>query len=249
MAPRAAASVPRRTHREYGKWPPERVVAWAESVGVHVGELAQRLMSRRTHPEKGYRACLGVIRLADRFGRERVDAACARAVSIGSPTFKTLQAILKNGLDRTPLFEPPPRTALEHDNIRGPSYFDNEVDNAQRGNGPEAAPHEVARWQRCRVRWRRLHPRVSSRTRATVGGYVPTLFSDRTTPAILCTDGAAAAVRLGAFGAAGSRFFFGVGVRFVPLFATGLPSLLDQWLDATGCVCSGKGASQAKRRA
>jgi transposase len=133
------------THREYGKWPPERVVAWAESVGAHVGELAQRLMSRRTHPETGYRACLGVIRLADQFGRERVDAACARAVSIGSPTFKTVQAILKNGLDRTPLFEPPPRTALEHDNIRGPSYFDKEVENAQRGNDPEAAQHEAAR--------------------------------------------------------------------------------------------------------
>jgi transposase len=134
-----------RTHREYGKWPPERVVAWAESVGAHVGALAQALMSRRTHPESGYRACLGVIRLADRFGRERVDAACARAVSIGSPTFKTVQAILKNSLDRAPLLEPPPRSAIEHDNIRGPSYFDKEEENAQRGNDPEAGQHEAAR--------------------------------------------------------------------------------------------------------
>ncbi|HTQ43229.1 MAG TPA: IS21 family transposase [Polyangiaceae bacterium] len=115
-----------RTHRDYGKWPPDRVIAWAESVGAHVGDLARALMSRRTHPETGYRACLGVIRLADRFSRDRVDAACARALSIGSPSFKTVQAILKNGLDRTPLFEAPPRTALDHDNIRGPSYFDKE---------------------------------------------------------------------------------------------------------------------------
>ncbi|HLK37084.1 MAG TPA: hypothetical protein VKU41_10070 [Polyangiaceae bacterium] len=33
------------------------------TVGAHVGELARALMSRRTHPETGYRACLGVIRL------------------------------------------------------------------------------------------------------------------------------------------------------------------------------------------
>jgi transposase len=135
-----------RTHREYGKWPPERVIAWGQSVGVHVGELASALMSRRTHPETGYRACLGVIRLADRFGRDRVDAACARALAIGSPTFKSVHAILKSGLDRTPLFDTPPRTAIEHDNIRGPSYFDKEEDkNAQRGNDPEAHSHEAAR--------------------------------------------------------------------------------------------------------
>jgi transposase len=133
-----------RAHREYGKWPPERVVAWADSVGAHVGELASAIMSRRTHPETGYRACLGVIRLADRYGRERVDAACARAVSIGSPSFKTVQSILKSGLDRAPLFEPPPRAAIDHDNIRGASYFDKEEENAQRRNDPEAHRHEAA---------------------------------------------------------------------------------------------------------
>jgi DNA-binding transcriptional LysR family regulator len=74
-------------------------------------------MSRRTHPETGYRACLGVIRLADRYGRERVDAACAHAVSIGSPSFKTVQSILKSGLDRAPLFEPPPRATIDHDMV------------------------------------------------------------------------------------------------------------------------------------
>jgi len=135
-----------RTHREYGKWPPERVIAWGESVGAHVGELAQALMSRRTHPETGYRACLGVIRLADRFGRDRVDAACARALAIGSPSFKSVQAILKNGLDRTPLFDPPPRSVIEHDNIRGPSYFDKEEEkNAQRGDDSKTHPHEADR--------------------------------------------------------------------------------------------------------
>jgi transposase len=134
-----------RAHREYGKWPPERVVAWADSIGGHVGTLASAIMSRRTHPETGYRACLGVIRLADRYGRERVDAACARAVSIGSPSFKTVKSILKSGLDRAPLFEPPARTAIDHDNIRGASYFDKEEESAQRRNDPEAHRPEAAR--------------------------------------------------------------------------------------------------------
>ena len=134
--PKGAASIVDehrpRAHREYGKWPPERVVSWAASIGGHVGEVAAAIMGRRTHPETGYRACLGVIRLADRYGRERVDAACARAMSIGSPSFKSVQAILKSGLDRAPLAEPPARDAIDHDNIRGASYFDKEEDSAQR---------------------------------------------------------------------------------------------------------------------
>jgi transposase len=132
-----------RAHREYGKWPPERIVAWAESIGGHVGELAGAIMSRRTHPETGYRACLGVIRLADRYGRERVDAACARANSIGSPSFKTVQSILKSGLDRAPVFEPPSRAVIDHDNIRGASYFDKEEESAERRDNPEAHRHEA----------------------------------------------------------------------------------------------------------
>ncbi|AGP35495.1 ATP-binding protein [Sorangium cellulosum] len=102
-----------RAHRDYGKWPPERVVAWAETIGPNVGELARAVMRHRTHPETGYRTCLGVIRLADKYGRERVDAACARALRIGSPTAKSVTAILRNGLDRAPLVEPPPRGALQ----------------------------------------------------------------------------------------------------------------------------------------
>ncbi|MFI5299366.1 MAG: IS21 family transposase [Polyangiales bacterium] len=133
-----------RAHRDYSKWPPERVGAWAESVGPNVGALASALMRRRTHPETGYRACLGVIRLADRYGRDRVDAACARALHIGSPGFKCVQAILKNGLDRTPLTEPQPRAAIDHDNIRGASYFDKEDESDQRRNGPEAHRSEAA---------------------------------------------------------------------------------------------------------
>ena len=134
-----------RAHREYGKWPPERVVAWAESIGPRVGELAAAIMSRRTHPETGYRACLGVIRLADRFGHERVDAACARAVSIGSPSFKSVQAILKSGLDRAPLTEAPARPPIDHDNIRGGSYFDKEEDGDQRRDDSKAHRHEASR--------------------------------------------------------------------------------------------------------
>src|SRR5262249_46148911 len=104
-----------RAHREYGKWPPERITAWAATVGPPVAEFARVLFARRTHPETGYRSCLGVIRMAERYGPARVDAACARAIQIRSTTAKTVHAILQNGLDRAPLVEDSARPHLDHE--------------------------------------------------------------------------------------------------------------------------------------
>lgn len=135
-----------RAHRDYGRWPPERMVAWAESVGPRVGEVATAIMRHRTHPETGYRACLGLIRLGDRYGRERVELACARALAIGSPSFKSVAAILKNGLDRMPPIETSARAPIAHEHIRGASYFDKKEDDGDPGrDDSEAHRHEDAR--------------------------------------------------------------------------------------------------------
>lgn len=135
-----------RAHREYGKWPPERVLSWAESVGSHVGELARAILARRTHPETGYRACLGVIRLADRFGRERLDVACGRAVKLESPTYKTVAAMLSKGLDLAPLPDSPRQASVTaHENIRGASYFDKEETVAERTDDSKDDGHETRR--------------------------------------------------------------------------------------------------------
>ena len=48
------------------------------------------------------RAAQGVIRLGDQFGAPRLEAACARALNFGSPTYRTVKQILKDGLDRQP---------------------------------------------------------------------------------------------------------------------------------------------------
>lgn len=69
----------------------------------------------------GYRSCLGLLNLAKRFGRERLEAACQRALQLGSPNRRSVVSLLEQRLDRLPLPEPtvaqPP---LFHENIRGP---------------------------------------------------------------------------------------------------------------------------------
>ena len=54
-------------------------------------------MRERRHPEQGYRSCLGVMRLAKTFGRDRLEAACERAVNINARSYSSLHSILTTG--------------------------------------------------------------------------------------------------------------------------------------------------------
>ena len=75
-------------------------------------------MRDRKHPEQGYRTCLGVIRLADKFGAARLDAACRRALEINARSYSSLQSILKNGLESKPRTRATEEPAITHPNIR-----------------------------------------------------------------------------------------------------------------------------------
>lgn len=80
----------------------------------------------------GYRACLGVLALARKYGRERLEAACAHAVRIGALRRKSVASILQAGLDQQPSMitdgPRPPGRQTEwplplHENVRGPKYY------------------------------------------------------------------------------------------------------------------------------
>jgi transposase len=113
-----------RAHREWGNWPPERLVGWAAQTGPKTAEVVAAILGNRTHPETGRRACLGLMRMGERYGAERLEAACARALAINNPRYKSVEAILKSGLDKVPLTEATEASPIPHDNIRGGEYFD-----------------------------------------------------------------------------------------------------------------------------
>ena len=115
-----------QAHREWGSWPPERLVSWAAQTGPKTAELVAVILEHRTHPETGRRACLGLMRLGERYGAARVEAACGRALEIGSPRYKTVEALLRTGLDRARPEEEVESKSVVHENIRGGTYFDRE---------------------------------------------------------------------------------------------------------------------------
>ncbi len=110
------------SHRRYRDWTHERIRREAEAVGPDVAVLVDVILRSRPHPEQGFRSCIGILRLVKRYGAERVDAACARALVLGTRSYSSVAAILKNRREHTPAAtaEPP---LLIHENIRGPGYY------------------------------------------------------------------------------------------------------------------------------
>src|ERR1019366_1497760 len=88
-----------KSHRDYGAWPPSRVVSGAETIGPSAAALVTHILESYPHPEDGYRKCMALIRTSKKYGAARVDAACRRALAIGSPNRKSVEMILKKGLE------------------------------------------------------------------------------------------------------------------------------------------------------
>jgi transposase len=113
-------------HQHHREWSPSRLLAWAETVGPQTAALVAAILTSRPHPEQGYRACLGILRLARRDGAMRLEAACARALAVGARSYRHVDAILKHGLDRCPLPDAGPAPTARpvvHDQLRGPTYY------------------------------------------------------------------------------------------------------------------------------
>jgi transposase len=86
--------------------------------------LCEQIIERRPHPEQGFRACLGIVRLANSYGDERVEAAAERAIAIGARTYSSVKSILDKKLDRRPAEKRAAEApTIQHANIRGPRYY------------------------------------------------------------------------------------------------------------------------------
>ncbi len=114
-------------HRAHAEWTPSRLLAWAEKIGPATRQLCAAILAERPHPEQGFRSCLGLLRLGKRYGQERLEAACERAGRVGARSYRHIESILKNGLDRVPLAHddgaPVAPQPIDHENIRGRDYY------------------------------------------------------------------------------------------------------------------------------
>ncbi|MBF0462987.1 MAG: transposase [Magnetococcales bacterium] len=104
---------------------PDYVLELANLIGISTRQMAEVILGKQRHPQQGVRACLGILRLGDQLGKDRLEAACTRALAIGATSFRSVQSILRHGLEKLPLScqEETGTPNIQHDNIRGPFYF------------------------------------------------------------------------------------------------------------------------------
>ena len=111
-------------HQHYGNWSPERFINWAEKIGSATRQVIQVVLQRHHYPEQGYRSCLGILRLAKTYSDVRLEAACKRALLLGTCRYKSIESILKHGLDsQSVVVEEDSELPQQHANVRGSAYY------------------------------------------------------------------------------------------------------------------------------
>jgi transposase len=111
------------SHRRYADWTIDRIRRDAARIGPATAALCEQVLERRPHPEQGFRACLGILRLVRLYGAARLEAAASRALEIGALGYGSVRSILDHNLDRNAPQRPADGAPIRHANIRGPRYY------------------------------------------------------------------------------------------------------------------------------
>lgn len=111
--------------RQYQQWDAPRVRAWAERVGPAAVIVINRIFESVPIDEQGLDAALAVLRLSRRFSAERVEAACALALTgmVRSPRYAHIHPILATGQDKTAALQPRTKPEQAGGYVRGADYY------------------------------------------------------------------------------------------------------------------------------
>ncbi len=114
------------THQFITEWNPQKFLCWAADIGPHTAFLIRQVLERRPHPEQGYKVCMGILSLARKVGKQRLEKACDRAAYFNSYSYRIVKNILEKGLDEQVWQQPvevPSQLSIFHENIRGKEYY------------------------------------------------------------------------------------------------------------------------------
>lgn len=112
-----------KAHQEQAKYSRSHINSWAKKIGRQTTEFIDYMMAARAFPQQAYRACYGLLRLSDRYGEDRLEKACAKALIIRATRYQQVELILKNQLEEVPVHQAAAIQLPAHNNIRGADYY------------------------------------------------------------------------------------------------------------------------------
>lgn len=111
-------------HQKYVSWNGDRFKNWATKIGESTGSVVRLFLESHKVEQQGYKACMALLKLADKYSVVRLEAACTKALSYaGRPSFKGIQAILKSGQDKLQKEPPAHSLSSEYGLTRGAEYY------------------------------------------------------------------------------------------------------------------------------
>ena len=112
-------------HKFVKGWSAPWFIAQGHKIGTATAELVTRVMQNRKHPEQGFRTAMGLLSLAKKYPKERVEKAAERALYFGNLTCKAMKAILEQGLEEQTISQKQHQNkkSVLHENIRGQEYY------------------------------------------------------------------------------------------------------------------------------
>lgn len=88
-------------HQNYVQWNADRFISWAQNVGPSTTITIKAILSSHKIEQQGYRSCMALLKLADKYSVARVEAACRKALSYTpNSSFKSVKTILSTGQDK-----------------------------------------------------------------------------------------------------------------------------------------------------
>ena len=110
-------------YKERMGWDQQYFLERADQVGVSFKKIIEHILNSKQFTEQAYNACVGLLRLKDKYGCNRLEAASQRALLGHSITYRSISSILSNGTDRQLLIHEDVSYVPKHENIRGPKNF------------------------------------------------------------------------------------------------------------------------------
>ena len=112
-------------HQQYLQWTGDRFIRWAEHIGPNTSAVVKLFLTANKVEQQGYKSCMALLKLTDKFPPERLENACKKALSFTpQPSCKSIQSILKSGQDKLLADEEESRPASpDYSFTRGAEYY------------------------------------------------------------------------------------------------------------------------------
>jgi hypothetical protein len=119
-------------HQKYMQWNGSRFRAWASKIGESTATATEVLLTANKVEQQGYKSCMALLKLAEKFTPQRLEAACAKALSYTArPNYKSIAAILNAGKDKSASADSTPKPGA-HGFVRGAEYYKGGAGNVER---------------------------------------------------------------------------------------------------------------------